>query len=104
VSLDAAIADAIEAGLRERLPALLAELGQRSRLISIDELPVSPRLVRAAAKRGEIKIYTAGKFRAVDEAEFFAWVKRGATKSEPKDEADDLIQFAQGRRRGGRAA
>ncbi len=100
MSLDATIREALDAAAREVFPALLAELGQRARLISIDELPVSPRLVKAAARRGEIKIYVKGRFRAVDEHEFFTWVKRGSSaKPAPKDEADELIELAHERRR-----
>jgi hypothetical protein len=97
MNLDEAIHVSVLSAVRAALPELLAEL-QRPRLIPIRELPVSFRMVLAAEKAGEIQVYRKGKFSAVDEAEFVAWVKRVA-KPSAADEIADLVDSNRRRHR-----
>lgn len=102
MSLDIAIRELVLGAVRAALPELRAELG-RPRLLSIRELPVSYRLVLEAERAGEIRVYRRGKFSAVDEAEFVAWVKRAvaprrAANSEIADEIGEIIAATESRR------
>lgn len=107
MNLDAAIQAAVRMAIQTELPDVLAELGARQRLISIRELPVGYRTILEAEKAGEIAVYRRGKFSAVDEADFVAWMKRAPVKPSPVvDEVGELLELNRERRakRGGRAA
>jgi hypothetical protein len=109
VSLDAAIQAAVRTALVAELPAVLRELQDRQRLISIRDLPVGHRTILEAEKAGEITVYRRGKYSAVDEAEFVAWVKRSPAPFKPRQPTDDvgeLLELNRERRakRGGKAA
>jgi hypothetical protein len=109
LSLDVAIQAAVRTALVAELPAVLRELQDRQRLVSIRDLPVGHRTILEAEKAGEIVVYRRGKFSAVDEADFISWMKRApatAKPSQPTDDVGELLELSRERRakRGGRAA
>jgi hypothetical protein len=90
VSLEGAIGDALEAALRERLPALLAQLQIEARMLPIKAAPVSYRAILAAEKAGEIAVYRVGKASLVDTAELYAWIRQTGLTTPVEATPDDV--------------
>lgn len=90
MSLDRAIGDAIEAALRERLPAVLGQLATQARMLPIKSAPVSYRAILAAEKAREITVYRVGKASLVDTAELYAWIRQTGLTTPVEATPDDV--------------
>jgi hypothetical protein len=103
VNLDSAIRDAVASAIRAELPRALDDLLARARLIPIKGAPVSYRLLLAAEKAGELRIYRRGHSAFVEAAALDAWIMaapevRAPVVTEAHDEIGEVLHLNDQRR------